>query len=73
MQKEDLDYTDFVIKQIPEISMEGELRKAFIEINDLQISKPEDDELNQGKKKLKLTFSLNKGSYATMVIKQIFT
>lgn len=72
MQKEDLDYTDFVIKQIPELSMEGGLRKAFVNIKDLHISKPEDDELNKDRKKIKLTFSLNKGSYATMVVKQIF-
>ncbi len=71
MQKEEVDYSDFVIKQIPEISLEGDLRKVLVEVKDLEIGKKEDDELNSGKNKVKVSFSLNKGSYATMVIRKI--
>jgi tRNA pseudouridine13 synthase len=73
MQKEKLNYLDFVIKQIPELSLEGELRNAFIDVNDLIISKEQEDELNEGKKKVKISFSLGKGSYATMVVRKIIT
>jgi len=71
MQKENLTEQDFIIKQIPELSQEGELRNAFTEIQNLTISKLEEDKLNENKKKLKLTFTLNKGCYATMAIKKL--
>ncbi len=71
MKKEDLDYTDFIFKEIPELSLEGELRTIFVEIKNLKVGQAEGDELNSGKKKVKLSFSLGKGSYATMVVKKI--
>lgn len=72
MNKEHIKHVDFIIKQIPELSLEGELRKTMVEINDLTISPSENDELNSGQKKITLTFSLPKGSYATIVIKALF-
>jgi len=72
MQEEDLDFLEFIIKQIPELSMEGELRLAYMEIKDLSLGKVEDDELNPGKKKILLKFFLPKGSYATMVVRRLF-
>jgi len=56
---------DFIIKQIPEISSEGAERDVIIELNDLKIDNLED-------KKIKLSFTLPKGSYATMFIKHLF-
>lgn len=72
MQSEQIAFIDFIIKPIPELSQEGELRKAFTEIKDLKFSKWEDDELNKGMNKITLSFSLGKGSYATMMIKRLF-
>jgi len=71
MEKEKISHADFIIRQIPELSLEGEFRSAFIEIKDLKVGKEEKDELNKGKKKLFISFSLGKGSYATMVVKKI--
>ena len=71
MQKEELDYNDFIIKQIPAISLEGDSRNAFIDVSNLEMGELESDELNIGKKKVKLSFSLGKGSYATMVVRKI--
>ncbi|MBT6774144.1 tRNA pseudouridine(13) synthase TruD, partial [Candidatus Woesearchaeota archaeon] len=70
MKKENLKHSDFVIKQIPELSMEGDLRNAFVDITDLKIGVTEEDELNINKKKVKVLFSLGKGSYATMVVRK---
>lgn len=70
-QSEQITFTDFIIKPIPELSQEGELRKAFTEVKDLKVGNWEDDELNKGKNKITLSFSLGKGSYATMVIRKI--
>ncbi|MFH1275791.1 MAG: tRNA pseudouridine(13) synthase TruD, partial [Candidatus Woesearchaeota archaeon] len=71
IKKENIDYKDFIIKQIPELSLEGEERQAFVEIKDLEIGKLEQDELNNNKNKIKIKFSLSKGSYATMVIRKL--
>ena len=71
MKKENLTHSDFVIKQIPELSMEGDLRNAFTEIKNLKVGKTEKDELNSGKKKVKISFELGKGSYATMVVRKL--
>lgn len=73
LEKESITTKDFIIKQIPELSLEGDSREAFVEIKDLEISKLEPDELNKGKYKIKLSFSLPKGSYATMVVKRLFS
>lgn len=71
MEEEHLSYADFVIKQIPELTLEGELRKVFVPVHDLELGRKVTDELNPGKKKVKVSFVLPKGSYATMVIKRI--
>ena len=73
MKAEKIDYSDFLIKQIPQISLEGELREVFIEIKDFILGTVEDDELNPRKKKIKISFTLPKGSYATIVVKKIFS
>ncbi len=69
MLEEKLDYADFIIKQIPQLTLEGELRKAFAEVKELVIGKEENDELNSRKKKIKVSFTLGKGSYATMAVR----
>jgi tRNA pseudouridine13 synthase len=72
MNKEQITFHDFIIKQIPEISTEGEFRNIFVKVEKLQISTVSDDELNEGMKKVKVSFNLPKGSYATIVIKSLF-
>jgi len=73
MQNEKINYKDFIIRQIPELSSAGSERDLFAEVKDLRIGKLEDDELNKGKKKVKISFSLGKGSYATEVVKELFS
>lgn len=72
MKKEKIDYKDFIIRPIPELSSEGNERAMFVKIKNLKISKLEKDELNKGKKTIKVSFSLPKGAYATNVIKFLF-
>jgi len=71
LQKEDITSADFVIKQIKELTQMGEMRKAFIEVKDLKIGSVQKDELNPRKKKVNVSFSLGKGSYATMVVRAV--
>jgi tRNA pseudouridine13 synthase len=72
LEKEGIEFSDFVIKQIPDLSREGEMRNAFVDVKDFKVGSSEDDELNPGKKKVKVSFTLGKGSYATMVIRKLF-
>ena len=71
LKKENINLRDFIIKQLPNLSQSGQLREGFKKISNLIISDLEDDELNKNKKKIKLNFSLSKGSYATLVVKAL--
>lgn len=73
MNEENLSSADFIIKQIPELTLEGGLRNVFVEVKDFKIGKKEKDKLNLGKQKVKMNFTLPKGSYATMLIKKIIS
>lgn len=72
MKKEAISFRDFIIRELPELSSEGVLRDAFIEVKGLKALEPEKDELNKGMYKIKISFKLPKGCYATEVIKQLF-
>ncbi|MBW3001976.1 tRNA pseudouridine(13) synthase TruD [Candidatus Woesearchaeota archaeon] len=88
LAEEGIEPRDFIIKEIPELSSEGDERETIAEAKDLKIGKLEEDELNKGKleprvpnsrnkvsckKKVKISFTLPPGSYATEFIKQSFT
>lgn len=73
LEKEKLSPRDFIIKSIPELSSEGTERDLFLEVKDFRVLKQEKDELNKGKKKIIVSFSLPKGSYATVVIDYLFS
>ena len=73
MEDEKITFRDFIIREIPEASLEGTNRNTYMNIENLEISQLEDDELNTDKKKVLVKFFLEKGAYATMAIKHIFT
>ncbi len=66
MKEEKLDKRDFIIKQIPELSSEGSERDMFSEVKELEIKK-------ESNKTYFITFILPPGSYATIVIKKMFS
>lgn len=61
----DVNLKDFVIRQIPWLSLEGSERDAFVKIKNLKISQVNYEEWF-------LEFALPKGSYATIVLKSLF-
>jgi tRNA pseudouridine13 synthase len=73
LQNEDVKQNDFVIRAIPDLTSAGNEREMFVNVKDLIIGELEDDELNDGKKKIKISFFLGKGSYATEVVKKLFS
>jgi len=61
MKKEDVTFRGFINRSIPEISLEGDLRDAFVEIKNLEV-------VEKGKDFVKIKFRLPKGSYATVAV-----
>ncbi len=72
MKREGISFDDFIIPQIPELSLEGELRAAFVEVKDFHAGAWQDDEMHPGKSKAAVSFTLPKGSYATVAIRALF-
>ena len=56
---------DFILRQFPEISCEGSMRKATVPISGFEIREITDAYAT-------ISFTLPKGAYATMMFKQIF-
>ena len=71
-EQEKITERSFIIRAIPDLSPEGGERGAFIKINDFKIISVEKDELNDGKEKMSVSFSLPKGCYATVFIDFLF-
>ncbi len=72
LAEEALKPSDFVIRELPEVSAEGSERSAWAEAKELKVGNLEDDEFFSDKKKVMLEFFLPKGSYATEFIRQCF-
>lgn len=73
LKNEGITERDFIIKAIPELSAEGGERKLYAEVKDFKIIDKSSDELNENKFKVTVSFFLGKGSYATVVIKELFS
>ena len=62
---------DFIIPALKEAGSEGGEREVYLHLTKLKV-KWDNDELNEGKLKAVVSFNLNKGEYATVVIKSLF-
>jgi tRNA pseudouridine13 synthase len=71
LEKDNLTLESFHCKRMPEIAVAGELRKAVIKPTGFKIYVAENDELNKDKQKLKLSFNLPKGCYATVLLEEL--
>ncbi|MEK6817042.1 MAG: tRNA pseudouridine(13) synthase TruD, partial [Nanoarchaeota archaeon] len=59
----------FQFKELPFLSSRTVMRPATVQLKGLKMSDTEDDELNDGKVKQLISFSLPSGSFATMAVK----
>ncbi|MBD3354705.1 tRNA pseudouridine(13) synthase TruD [Candidatus Woesearchaeota archaeon] len=64
LSKEEITTRDFILPAIKELSAEGDKRDLFMKIQNLEIETKKDRAI--------VSFSLPKGSYATVVIEEIF-
>lgn len=65
-----INHRNFLIRSLPEFSLEGSFREAFFKVEDFNF-KVEDDDLFPSKKKCIISFNLESGSYATIVLKSL--
>jgi len=71
MDEEGIKKEEFLVKEMPEMSSKGEYRQSFIEFKDFEIAKVEKDELSETGNKAVLKFSLSKGTYATVLLREL--
>lgn len=71
LNKNNIQLQDFNIQEIPYLRVKGDLRNAFIRVEDLK-AESDEDELFLEFKKIKLEFSLPSGVYATTFLKNFF-
>jgi tRNA pseudouridine13 synthase len=69
IENEKIDLRDFIIPDIPFISSSGSRRPLLSFVRDFSYNLI-DDELSKGNKALKLEFELQKGSYATSLLRE---
>jgi tRNA pseudouridine13 synthase len=71
MDAEDISMENFKIEDMPEISFRGELRTAITPLNNFSINLISNDSANPLKSKVELGFMLYRGSYATVMLREI--
>ena len=71
LQEEDIGMENFKIKGLPEISLRGELRTATVPLNNFLIEEISEDQVNPSKHKAEVSFTLYRGSYATIVLREL--
>ena len=73
LKQESVKQSDFLVRELPYVINLTEERLAFVKVNEFSTTEFSDDELNNSKKKQVINFSLPKGSYATVLLKEIET
>lgn len=73
LQKEGITLNDLKIKKMTALFFKERQRNLLLFPEELQQEEPQLDELNNRCYKIKLSFTLEKGAYATLIIKRIFS
>ena len=73
LKEEKIKLEQFLIKKLPWLIEETNYRDVFVDVKDFKTLSYEKDELNPGKFKQIIEFKLPKGSYATILVKEMFS
>ena len=71
MKQENINENIFNQNYIEESEFKGSIRAMMVKPIDLKLLEISEDEFNKSKKKVKIQFSLPKGSYATMFLREM--
>jgi tRNA pseudouridine13 synthase len=71
LEEEDVSPENFKINALQEISARGELRTAITPLNNFSLNEISDDSANPLKHEARLRFMLYRGSYATVILREL--
>ncbi|MAG22213.1 MAG: tRNA pseudouridine(13) synthase TruD [Candidatus Diapherotrites archaeon] len=71
LEREKISLENFRVKEFPELSSKGARKSIVLKPQKLELLEIGDDEFSEGKKMAKISFELEKGSYATTVLREI--
>jgi tRNA pseudouridine13 synthase len=71
LEKEGISRESFKISAMPEIITRGELRTASTPMNNFSLNEISEDSANPSKHKAKVSFTLYRGSYATILLREL--
>lgn len=71
LEEEEVSPGSFKIEAMPEISLRGGLRSAMTPIKDFLLDEVLEDSANSSKRQAKVTFTLYRGSYATILLREL--
>jgi tRNA pseudouridine13 synthase len=72
LQREDMTLADLAIPGTPEIHFDPEERQLLVFPGRLAVGEAKEDELNEGRLRVNVAFTLEPGAYATLVLKRLF-
>ncbi len=70
--REDMALADLAVPGTPEIHFDPEERPLLVQPGRLALGEPRPDELNPGRQRVNVAFTLPPGAYATLVVKRLF-
>lgn len=71
LKEEQTELSEFFVKEFPELSSKGARKKIALIPENLKLLKIEADEFNENKLKAIISFNLDKGNYATTVLREL--
>ncbi len=71
LEEEDISPQNFKNEFVPEISLRGKLRTATVPQSNLLLDAISEDPVNPSKRKAEVSFTLHRGSYATIVLREL--
>jgi tRNA pseudouridine13 synthase len=71
IEEESITQENFKISAMPEITARGELRTALTPLNNFSLNEISEDSANPSKHKAKVSFTLCRGSYATILLREL--
>jgi tRNA pseudouridine13 synthase len=71
LEEEEISQESFKIPAMPEITTRGELRAAITPLNNFSLNEVAEDSANLLKQKAEVSFTLYRGSYATILLREL--
>ena len=72
LRAQGLELRDLRVPDTPQLFFKHEERPLFVVPGKLRANEPRADELNRGRRKVNLSFTLPPGAYATLVVRRLF-